>query len=45
MGRGTSAKPESGGANAARSADALFAAVYSRLKAMAGRQLAGGPRP
>lgn len=32
-------------ATAAVPADALFAAVYARLKAMAGRQLARGPEP
>ena len=45
MARASKAKPESGDPTAALSADALFAAVYSRLKAMAGRQLAAGPGP
>lgn len=38
-------KPATAGAPAASSADALFADVYERLKAMAGRQLARGPGP
>lgn len=45
MARASSAKPESSAPTAALSADALFAEVYARLKAMAGRQLAAGPSP
>jgi RNA polymerase sigma factor (TIGR02999 family) len=37
------ASPTSPAAKATQSADALFDAVYARLKAMAGRQLAHGP--
>lgn len=43
MVRASSAKPESSDSTKALSADALFAEVYARLKAMAGRQLAAGP--
>ncbi len=45
MGRAPSAKPKSTDPGAALPADALFASVYARLKAMAGRQLAAGPSP
>jgi RNA polymerase sigma factor (TIGR02999 family) len=45
MALGSSAKPESSDPTASLSADALFAEVYARLKAMAGRQLAAGPSP
>jgi len=45
MARAPNAKQKSTDPGGALPADALFAMVYARLKAMAGRQLAGGQSP
>ncbi len=45
MARAPSAKPKSTDPNPALSADVMFSQVYTRLKAMAGRQLAAGSNP